>query len=224
MRTSNVYPALARLETATCIKESSKVPSPASFVRMMYCPQPWFRYVSQRRSLQRGFPCAYVVARATTCPIFQCLVCLCEITLPNYKPIMHFKHSYMHNHAFYVLIHLMILLYHTYMLHFQSQFQFNSISISIQLNLNSQFNSISTLNSVSTLRTMHMPISIFLLKSHLNSMSMSMPMSIFLFSSQFNVYVYAYVYISVKLSIQFYVYVYICVSVKLCLCLYLCLC
>ena len=101
-----------------------------SLLYKFYCPQPWFRYVSQRRSLQRGFLCEYVAARATTCPIFQCFVCLCETSLSNYKPIMHFKHSYMHNHAFYVLIHLIILLYHTYMLHFQLQL---SIQLSFHL-------------------------------------------------------------------------------------------
>ena len=68
------------------------------------------------------FPCKYVAARATTCPTFQCFVCLCEISLSSFKPIMHFKHSYMHSHAFYVLIHPIILLCHTYMLHFQFQF------------------------------------------------------------------------------------------------------
>jgi hypothetical protein len=31
MRTSNVYPALTRLAMATCIEESSKVPSSTSF-------------------------------------------------------------------------------------------------------------------------------------------------------------------------------------------------
>jgi hypothetical protein len=87
---------------------------------------------------------------------------LCQIA----KPIMHFKHSYMHNHAFYVLMHPIILLYHTYMLHIQlstakfnqsfncqTQFQLsipisnstvksNSISIvKIQSNLNFNNNS-----------------------------------------------------------------------------------
>jgi hypothetical protein len=169
MRTSNVYPALTRLTMATCTKESFKVPFSADFVYVI-----WYVALShgfdtffQRQSLQIRFPCEYVIARATTCPIFQCFVCLCEISLLNYKPIMHFKHSYMHNHAFYMLIHLMILLCHTYMLHFQSQFQFNSIS-------NFQFNSLSTLNSM--------------------FMSMSMPVS--LLNSQFNVYVYIYVYVS----------------------------
>jgi len=143
MGTSNVYPALVRLAMATCIKESSKVPSSVSFVYVMW-------YISLIHgfdtSLNDGlseedFLCVYVIARATTCPILQCFVCLCETSLPNYKPIMHFKHSYMHNHAFYVLIHLIILLYHTYMLHFLSQFLFNSISTSnsIQFELSIQW-------------------------------------------------------------------------------------
>ena len=58
---------------------------------VIYCPQPWFRCVSQRRSLQGGFLCVYVIARATTCPIFQCFVSLCGTSLPNCKPIMHFQ-------------------------------------------------------------------------------------------------------------------------------------
>ena len=85
------------------------------------------------------------------CPIFQCLVCLCEIFLSSYKPIMHFKHSYMHNHAFYVLIHPIILLYHTYMLHIQlSTAKFNTsfnsptsipnhVNCQIRSNFQSQF-------------------------------------------------------------------------------------
>jgi hypothetical protein len=99
-----------------------------SLLYKFYCPQPWFRYVSRRRSLQKSFfPCEYVAARATTCPIFQCFVCLCETSPSNCQSIMHFKHSYMHNHAFYVLIHPIILLYHTYMLHIQlSTAKFNA--------------------------------------------------------------------------------------------------
>jgi hypothetical protein len=58
---------------------------------VIHCPRPWFRYVSQRRSLQREFLCVYVIARATTCPNFQCFVCLCGTSLPNCKPIMHFQ-------------------------------------------------------------------------------------------------------------------------------------
>jgi hypothetical protein len=86
------------------------------------------------------FPCEYVAARATMCPIFQCLVCLCEISLPNYQPIMHSKHSYTHNHASYVLIHPIILLYHAYMLHVQ----LSTVKFSLNFNSNSncqiQFN------------------------------------------------------------------------------------
>jgi hypothetical protein len=156
-----------------------------SLLYKFYCPQPWFSYVSQRRSLQRGFRCEYVVARAITCPIFRRFVYLCETSLSNCKPIMHFKHSYMHNHAFYVLIRLIILLYHAYMLHSQFHFsiqlnlhsqsistfnsiQFNSISISnstqfqfpVSIQSQFQFNSISTvkLNSISTFNPISMPI------------------------------------------------------------------
>ena len=106
MRTSNVYPALTRLATATCIQGLSKGPSSTSFIALSH----GFDTSLNDGLSKEVFPCEYVAARATTCPIFQCLVCLCEITLPNYKPIMHFKHSYMHNHAFYVLIHPIILL------------------------------------------------------------------------------------------------------------------
>jgi hypothetical protein len=145
MRTSNVYPALTRLATATCIQEPSKDLSFTSFIALSH----GFDTSLNDDLSKEVFPCEYVAARATTCPIFQCFVCLCEASLSNYKPIMHFKHSYMHNHAFYVLIHPIILLCHTYMLHIlsnsiqfpisnQFQFQFqsklqlsNSISISI---------------------------------------------------------------------------------------------
>lgn len=193
MQTSNVYPALTRLTTATCIKESSRVPSSTSFVcDMIYCPRPWFWYVFQRRSLQRGFLCVHVIARAPTCPIFQSFVCLCETSLSNYKPIIHFKRSYMHNHAFYVLIHLMILLYHTYMLHSQSQ-------LSIQLSLHFQFSSISTFNSVQFQSPIQLNFNF-----QLNSISISIQPN---FNFQFNS-------ISISNSIQFQL------SIQ-CLCLYL---
>jgi hypothetical protein len=123
MRTSNDYPALTRLATATCIQEPSKgpplqvlLPSAMVLIRLATTVSP-----------KRFFPYEYVAARATTCPIFQCLVCLCEIFLSSYKPIMHFKHSYMHNHAFYVLIHPIILLYHTYMLHIQLSMSMSNV-------------------------------------------------------------------------------------------------
>ena len=123
MRTSNVYPALTRLATATCIQEPSKGPSFTSFIALSH----GFDTSLNDGLSKEVFPCEYVAARATTCPIFQCFVCLCETSLSNYKPIMHFKHSYMHNHAFYVLIHPIILLYHTYMLHIQlSTAKFNA--------------------------------------------------------------------------------------------------
>jgi hypothetical protein len=142
MRTSNVYPALTRLATATCIQEPSKGPSSTSFIALSHG---FDTSRSDGLSKEVFFPCEYVTARATTCPNFQCLVYLCEASLSNCQPIMHSKHSYMHNHAFYVLIHPIILLYHTYMVHIQlstvkfntncqTQFQFQfqlSISISI---------------------------------------------------------------------------------------------
>jgi hypothetical protein len=122
MRTSNVYPALTRLATATCIQEPSKGPFFTSFTALSH----GFDTSLNDGLSKEVFPCEYVAARATTCPIFQCFVCLCETLLSNCKPIMHFKHSYMHNHAFYVLIHPIILLYHTYMLHIQlSTVKFN---------------------------------------------------------------------------------------------------
>ena len=56
----------------------------------------------------------YVRARAITCPIFQCFVCLCEIMSANCQSSCISKHSYMHNHASYVLIHLIKLLCYSY--------------------------------------------------------------------------------------------------------------
>jgi len=49
----------------------------------------------------------YVRARAITCPMFQCFVCLCEILSTNCQSSCISKHSYMHNHASYVFIHSM---------------------------------------------------------------------------------------------------------------------
>ena len=118
MRTSNVYPALTRLATATCIHGLSEGPSSTSFIALSHG---FDTSPNDGISKEVFFPCEYVAARATTCPIFQCLIRLCETSLSNCQPIMHFKHSYMHNHAFYVLIHSIILLCHTYMLHFQFQ-------------------------------------------------------------------------------------------------------
>jgi len=47
----------------------------------------------------------YVRARAITCPIFQCFVRLCEIMSTNCQSSCISKHSYMHNHASYMLMH-----------------------------------------------------------------------------------------------------------------------
>jgi len=47
----------------------------------------------------------YVRARAITYPIFRCFVCLCEIVSTNCQSSCIPKHSYMHNHAFYVFKH-----------------------------------------------------------------------------------------------------------------------
>jgi len=56
----------------------------------------------------------YVRTQAITCPIFQRFVCLCEIMSANCQPSCISKHSYMHNHASYVLIHLIKLLCNSY--------------------------------------------------------------------------------------------------------------
>ena len=52
--------------------------------------------------------------RAITCPIFQCFVCLCEIVSTNCQSSCILEHSYMHNHAFYVFMHLIKLLCYSY--------------------------------------------------------------------------------------------------------------
>jgi len=56
----------------------------------------------------------YVRARAITCPTFQCFVCLCEIMSANCQSSCISKHSYMHNHASYMLMHLIKLLCYSY--------------------------------------------------------------------------------------------------------------
>jgi len=56
----------------------------------------------------------YVRARAITCPIFQWFVCLCEIMSANCQSSYISKHSYMHNHASYMSMHLIKLLCHSY--------------------------------------------------------------------------------------------------------------
>ena len=49
----------------------------------------------------------HVRARAITCPILQCSVCLCKIMSTNCQSSCISKHSYMHNHASYMLMHLL---------------------------------------------------------------------------------------------------------------------
>ena len=72
----------------------------------------------------------YVRARAITCPIFQCFVCLCEIMSTNCQSSCISKHSYMHNHASYVSMHLIKLLCYSY----ASAFSIPML-ISIKINL-----------------------------------------------------------------------------------------
>jgi hypothetical protein len=104
---------------------------------------------------------------------------------------MHFKHSYMHNHAFYMLIHSLILLYHACMLRLQSQF-------SIQLSFHFQFSSISTFNSTqfqfpTQSQFQFNPISIS------NSIQSQLPIQ-FNFNSQFSVYVCISDYFQLSMS------------------------
>jgi len=56
----------------------------------------------------------YVRARAITCPIFPCFVCRCEILSTKYQSSCIPKHSYMHNHASYVFMHLIKSLCYSY--------------------------------------------------------------------------------------------------------------
>ena len=55
-----------------------------------------------------------VRARAITCPIFQCFVCLCEIVSTNCQSSCIPEHPYMHNHASYMFMHLVKLLCYPY--------------------------------------------------------------------------------------------------------------
>jgi len=72
----------------------------------------------------------YVRARAITCPIFQCFVCLCEILSTNCQSSCISKHSYMHNHASYVFMHSIRLSCYSY----ASAFSIPML-ISIKINL-----------------------------------------------------------------------------------------
>jgi len=77
----------------------------------------------------------YVGARAITCPIFQCFVCLCEIMPTNCQSSCIPKHSYMHNHASYMFMHLIRLSCYSY----ASTFSIPML-ISIKINhVNSKF-------------------------------------------------------------------------------------
>jgi len=79
---------------------------------------------------RRGTFAVYVRARAITCPIFQCFVCLYEIVSTNCQSSCIPKHSYMHNHASYVFMHLIKLSCHSYIFAFSIP-----MSISIKVNL-----------------------------------------------------------------------------------------
>jgi len=63
-------------------------------------------YLQATASPEEGLLQVYVRARAITCPIFQCFVCLCEIVSTNCQPSCIPKHAYMHNHASYMFMHL----------------------------------------------------------------------------------------------------------------------
>ena len=63
---------------------------------------------------RRGTFAVNVRARAITCPIFQCFVCLCEIVSTNCRSSCVPKHSYMHNHASYMFMHLIKLSGYSY--------------------------------------------------------------------------------------------------------------
>jgi len=70
--------------------------------------------------ISKGGPSqTHVRARAITCPIFQCFVCIYEVVSASCQPSCISKHSYMHSHASYMLMHLIKLLHCSYTLHFQ---------------------------------------------------------------------------------------------------------
>jgi len=90
---------------STCVT----VPTSSSTIQTSTasCLQRWSRRIFKRRPPQKRNFCIYVRARAITCPMFQCFVCLCEILSTNCQSSCISKHSYMHNHASYVFIHSM---------------------------------------------------------------------------------------------------------------------
>jgi len=89
----------------------------------------------------------YVGARAITCPIFQCFVCLCGIMSTNCQSSCISKHSYMHNHAFYMFMHLIKLSCYSY----ASAFSIPML-ISIKINhVNSKFITVMSISKSSNL-------------------------------------------------------------------------
>jgi len=71
-------------------------------------------YFQTTASPEEGPLQIYVRARATTCPIFQWFVCLCETVSTNCQSSCIPKHSYMHNHASYMFMHLIKLSCYSY--------------------------------------------------------------------------------------------------------------
>ncbi len=71
-------------------------------------------YLQTTASLEEELLQIHVRARAITCPIFQYSVCLCEILSTNCQSSCMPKHSYMHNHASYMSMHLIKLLCYSY--------------------------------------------------------------------------------------------------------------
>jgi len=94
------------------------------------CLQQWSRCIFKLQHPQKRNFCIYVRARAITCPIFQCFVCLCEIVSTNCQSSCISKHSYMHNHASYVSMHLIKWLCYSYASAFSTP-----MLISIKINL-----------------------------------------------------------------------------------------
>jgi hypothetical protein len=90
MRTSNVYPALTRLATVTCIQELSKGPPLTSFIVLSHGFD-----ASQWRYLQRGFPLWICCSTSHYVP-----------NLPMFRlPLWSFSDQLPINHAFQAFIH-----------------------------------------------------------------------------------------------------------------------
>ena len=69
------------------------------------CLRRWSRRIFKRRHPQkRNFCKMYVRARAITCPIFQCFVCLCEIVSNKLPTIMHSK-TFIHAQSCILRVH-----------------------------------------------------------------------------------------------------------------------